>query len=383
MICPKCAHEQAGTEVCESCGIYFEKYRLMQERMQNQPHTQPAASAGKSGSAAMVVVLVVVAAGIGFMLLRGHSKAQDTHPATTAPQTAKSEPAPAPNSDDIATKLAASYRPRNKIEAARNATVFVQTPWGALGSGFIVTNDCWCITNAHVVKFDLDEMVKSAESDPRFRQSLIAAIRAKQEQLQQLTIKYQYMVRLNGPSAESAKLKKQIDQLHEELRSLPSKYEEEVTSKAQDLENNGTLYGYTVSLVDGTQFNVRDITYADNYDLALFKLPATGCPHLKLNTADDIPQGTQLYTIGNPSGLAYTVTSGIFSGYRDIDDETYIQTDAPINPGNSGGPLITADGGVVGVNTMILRGTQGIGFAIPSQDVSDAFGQKVAFDAAK
>lgn len=75
--------------------------------------------------------------------------------------------------------------------------------------------------------------------------------------------------------------------------------------------------------------------------------------------------GERLYTIGNPSGLAYTVTSGVFSGERSNGEQRLLQTDAPINPGNSGGPLLQQDGKVVGINTLVLRGTQGIGFAIP------------------
>jgi S1-C subfamily serine protease len=72
--------------------------------------------------------------------------------------------------------------------------------------------------------------------------------------------------------------------------------------------------------------------------------------------------------------MAYTLTSGVFSGERRDEAATrFLQTDAPINPGNSGGPLITEDGRVIGVNTMVLRGTQGIGFALPIEAVLEAF----------
>jgi S1-C subfamily serine protease len=86
-------------------------------------------------------------------------------------------------------------------------------------------------------------------------------------------------------------------------------------------------------------------------------------------------QGDRVYTIGNPVGLRNTVTAGIFSGYRRHEDsgEIYLQTDAPINPGNSGGPLIDERGRVLGVNTMILQNTQGIGFAIPVTTVFEEF----------
>jgi S1-C subfamily serine protease len=81
-----------------------------------------------------------------------------------------------------------------------------------------------------------------------------------------------------------------------------------------------------------------------------------------------------VYTIGSPSGLRHTVTSGVISGFRERDGQSFIQTDAPINPGNSGGPLVDENGRVLGINTMILRDTQGIGFAIPIQAVREEFG---------
>jgi S1-C subfamily serine protease len=80
-----------------------------------------------------------------------------------------------------------------------------------------------------------------------------------------------------------------------------------------------------------------------------------------------------VYTVGHPVGLRHSVTSGIISGFREHAGVRYIQTDAPINPGNSGGPLIDLNGEVVGVNTMILADTEGIGFAIPIEVVLDEF----------
>ena len=66
-----------------------------------------------------------------------------------------------------------------------------------------------------------------------------------------------------------------------------------------------------------------------------------------------------------PVGLGHSVTSGVFSGHREIEGVALLQTDAPINPGNSGGPLVDETGRVLGINTLKLRDTDGIGFAIP------------------
>ncbi|MBU4229787.1 MAG: trypsin-like peptidase domain-containing protein, partial [Proteobacteria bacterium] len=86
-------------------------------------------------------------------------------------------------------------------------------------------------------------------------------------------------------------------------------------------------------------------------------------------------QGQKVYSIGSPMGLRHTVTGGIISGYREHKGRKFIQTDAPINPGNSGGPLIDEQGGLIGINTMVLRDAQGIGFAVPFEEVKTEFGQ--------
>jgi len=78
-------------------------------------------------------------------------------------------------------------------------------------------------------------------------------------------------------------------------------------------------------------------------------------------------------SIGSPAGLKQTATGGIISGKRTIGGTGYLQTDTPINPGSSGGPLIDQRGHVVGVNTLILGGMEGIGFALPVRAARDAF----------
>lgn len=117
-------------------------------------------------------------------------------------------------------------------------------------------------------------------------------------------------------------------------------------------------------------------------DLAVVKIERTSLPYLELGDSDELKQGQIVLALGNPLGLDNSVSLGVVSAVaRQIKaDEpmVYIQTDAPINPGNSGGPLVDADGRVMGINTFILTqsgGSEGIGFAIPSNLAKQVFAQ--------
>ena len=105
-------------------------------------------------------------------------------------------------------------------------------------------------------------------------------------------------------------------------------------------------------------------------DIALIKIkPDHKLPFLKLGDSDKMQIGQWVLAVGNPFGLNGTVTAGIISAKGRVIGEGaldhFIQTDASINPGNSGGPLINLDGNIIGINTAIVAGGQGIGFAIP------------------
>jgi len=117
-------------------------------------------------------------------------------------------------------------------------------------------------------------------------------------------------------------------------------------------------------------------------DLAVLKIPRTGLSYLKLADSDDLRQGQLVFAFGSPLGLQNSVTMGVVSSVaRQLsadDPMIYIQTDAAINPGNSGGPLVNGDGYVVGINTMIFSksgGSEGLGFAAPSNIVSNVYHQ--------
>ena len=128
-----------------------------------------------------------------------------------------------------------------------------------------------------------------------------------------------------------------------------------------------------VQLADGRSAEAQVIGRDPDTDLALLKIDLPNLPAIRLGRSDTLRVGDVVLAIGNPIGLAQTVTQGIVSATgRDqlgiATFENFIQTDAPINPGNSGGALINTRGELIGVNTAIIAkslGVEGIGFAIP------------------
>ena len=135
-----------------------------------------------------------------------------------------------------------------------------------------------------------------------------------------------------------------------------------------------------ITLSDKKVYNARLIGRDEKTDLAVLKIDADhDLPFVELGDSSKLKVGDWLIAIGNPFGLARTVTAGIVSargrviGSGPYDD--FIQTDASINPGNSGGPLFNVNGEVVGINTAIVASGQGIGFAIPVNMAKDLLPQ--------
>ncbi len=139
------------------------------------------------------------------------------------------------------------------------------------------------------------------------------------------------------------------------------------------ITNNHVVEGaeeIKVTLSNGKDFEGKVIGRDSKTDIALIKIKSwKDLPIVKLGDSDTLQVGEWVIAIGNPFGFENTVTAGIISakgrviGAGPYDD--FLQTDASINPGNSGGPLINTRGEVVGINTAIIAGGQGIGFATP------------------
>jgi S1-C subfamily serine protease len=128
----------------------------------------------------------------------------------------------------------------------------------------------------------------------------------------------------------------------------------------------------TVTLADGRELSAKLVGADSNNDVAVLQLEdAKDIPWVPPGSSSGLFVGEPVIAIGNPFGFSNTVTTGVLSAVdRSLrsQEKTYhgfLQTDASINPGNSGGPLLNAEGELIGINTAIYQGAEGIGFAIP------------------
>ncbi|HKV39956.1 MAG TPA: trypsin-like peptidase domain-containing protein [Blastocatellia bacterium] len=139
-----------------------------------------------------------------------------------------------------------------------------------------------------------------------------------------------------------------------------------------------------VTLTDGQQFPASVKGYDQATDIALLQIipGPKPLPVAELGDSDALRVGEWAIAIGNPLGLDHTVTLGIVSakGRSELGGQfdDFLQTDAAINPGNSGGPLVSAEGKVIGMNTLILERTQGLSFSIPINTVKAILPQLIS-----
>jgi S1-C subfamily serine protease len=168
----------------------------------------------------------------------------------------------------------------------------------------------------------------------------------------------------------------------DQLRRMPKERTERGTgsgfiiNKEGDIITNAHVVSgadkVTVILKDGRQIEGKVLGSDELTDITVVQVKPDNLPTVSIGSSQNLQPGDWAIAIGNPLGLDNTVTAGIISaigrksGQIGVDKRvSFIQTDAAINPGNSGGPLLNQNGEVIGVNTAIIQGAQGLGFAIP------------------
>jgi serine protease Do len=376
--CPKCQHEQDGQIECEACGIIFAQYNrflLKQKEQIEQEELLLIEQQGQqksSGRPYQAAILVIATAAVTWYFSGWKPQHQTPSPVTVVqtnsatvsqrgPERQTSAPSPRPVHQDAKTPAASP----GAIEHARKATVSVETPWGQ-GSGFFVKEN-YIVTNKHVVQLNQEELKKKRakiETDLKMielEKEKIGQMRQKMQELPEGPTRKQLAIIIQQHEEELREILPLVEQAEKRLKALMR------TIHPEDIK---------IILADGSEQTANALMLSDKNDLALLSLYVNDQPFLQRPPQNSpIQQGDKVYTIGNPMGLRNTVTAGVFSGYRkrESDGTRFLQTDAPINPGNSGGPLIDERGYVRGVNTMVLQGTEGIGFAIPIETVYEDF----------
>jgi Do/DeqQ family serine protease len=158
-----------------------------------------------------------------------------------------------------------------------------------------------------------------------------------------------------------------------------------VSSKGYVLTNHHVVEAadeIEVALADGKKLKAKAVGSDPETDIAVLQVEGGPLPAITFGDADGLRVGDVVLAIGNPFGVGQTVTMGIVSalGRSQLGINTFenfIQTDAAINPGNSGGALIDTAGNLVGINTAILGGSLGIGFAIPASSAKHVMEQLI------
>lgn len=140
-----------------------------------------------------------------------------------------------------------------------------------------------------------------------------------------------------------------------------------IVTNAHVIENAKHISVITYS---GTEYKASVFDINEYDDIAVLTVEDAAFPYLTVADISTMKTGDDIYAIGAPQGMAYTLTKGGLSAKeRIIGSRSYIQIDAPINKGNSGGPLLNDAGAVLGMNTLKISDSEGIGLAIPITDI--------------
>lgn len=289
------------------------------------------------------------------------------------------------------------YKPKSPIESATLAVVTVETSMGS-GSGFFISDQCYLITNKHVVRpTATDNWQKSKEELEAEKAKVKEIKRLIAEEKERLEIEKKNLedFRKNldtlGPGTlkndKEAEYQFYLRRYHKDSEILDEKTREaknrkkEYDKKRYSFSVNSSLAtlsrSFKITLKDNTKTQAKLIKLAKDADLALLKIDYCKSPYLKLDKSVQPYQGMNIFAIGSPLGLKDHVTAGIVTNVTDGD----INTDAQVLPGNSGGPLVTPKGEVIGVNTLKVSAesshAEGFGIAIPVNVIVQNFGNYI------
>ena len=297
---------------------------------------------------------------------------------------------------DVEARLKQRFPDTSVVAQASLAVVAVENAVGA-GSGFFVSQDGLIVTNRHVVRPEETPQWTAQEEKIRARRETLDNMRstldAEKQQLasvgEDLDQYQQYISAEPASSPRRQSLQSEYDLIkgrHERRKKDLEQYEARYHDAKREFDTvlkerswKGAMAGvarsFKIFLKDDTPLQASLVALSEKEDLALLKVEGIRSPRLALAEDGQMRQGDAVHAIGSPLGIRDSVTSGtVTRSGRDM-----LFTDARILPGNSGGPLVSADGRVIGVNTIkVSEGNplgDGFGGAIPASIVRREFGR--------
>jgi len=253
------------------------------------------------------------------------------------------------------------------------------------------------ITNLNQLRQSLDEDIFSLQNNLTLEMDLIDSSlkRFREKNKQELDTLNSLIEEIERQSnIQLGELKEEISTIQVESKDFSSIIDDVIQSVVSVGTNRGQGSGaiiddrgfivtnyhvienanlFRILTYDGQVYDAVLVGYNEFLDVAVLKVDAD-LESLRFGDSDDVKVGEKVIALGNPVGLAFTVTEGIVSalGRRGPNNQPiYIQTDVPINPGNSGGPLVNTGSRIIGINNFKIGGFEGLGFAIESNVVEN------------
>lgn len=295
---------------------------------------------------------------------------------------------------DYAALLSGKYKSINPVQEATMAVVTVKSKLGT-GSGFFVTDDCYIVTNRHVIRPAKGKQWDEAYTKIKEGAASFERARLKLDnERQRLSVDKQklndFRRYINGLSPGREKKlaqreysvyadryeqnKKYVDSFSQSFNKDERKFRKQQSDFKFSSNVANIAQTFQITLKDNTKIQANLVKVSTSDDLALLKVNGCKAHHLTLSKRG-VSQGMLVHAIGSPLGLRDQLTTGTVTQIS----ASGIATDAQILPGNSGGPLVMDNGHVVAVNTLKVAKESalqtGFGISIPVSKIRKNFGQ--------
>lgn len=328
---------------------------------------------------------------------RGHWHFTDKpQPGAVVDEDGRKDDRNAAEATDLEALLTDRFMPDTPVEKASLSVVAIETPL-IQGSGFFISEHGHILTNKHIVRPSettewKEKEEKLQETDRLYRKSdrAMNIERGRLKEMEAALKDYRKAIdRADDDYAKrvaEAEYKLFMDRYHDrklEYRLVKQEYldnkrEHERARRDFNIFSSTSILAkrFKIIIKNDEELTAQLVSVSDEHDLALLKLDHYKTPYIRPGKIDSLRHGMKVFAIGSPLGMKDVITSGVIAGIK----EGNVITDATILPGSSGGPLLTADGEVIGINSLRVSqviGGEGFGVAISIESALSDFKQQI------